>query len=58
VNNAFPTLLDADHNSQQAIRRAADIEKSEFLSRTRKQVKVKNTFPTILYAEHSAPRRL
>jgi CheY-like chemotaxis protein len=58
VKNAFPTFLYADHNSQQAIPRVADIEKSEFLSRTRKQVKVKNTFPTILYAEQSAQRRL
>jgi CheY-like chemotaxis protein len=58
VNNTFHTFLYAGRNSQQTISLAADIEKSDFLPRTRKQVEVNNTFPTILYAEHSAPGRL
>jgi CheY-like chemotaxis protein len=58
VTNTFPTLLHADDNSEQAILQAANIEKSDSLSRIRKQVKIMNTFPTILYVEHIAPRRL
>lgn len=58
MKDTLPTLLYTDPNSQQAMPLAADLEKSHFLARTRKQGKVKNTFPTILYAEHSAPRRL
>ena len=56
MKNAFPAY--ADPNTQQAMPLAADPEKSHFLARTRKQVKMKNAILTILYAEHSAPRRL
>ena len=58
MKSTFQTSLHGDHNSQQPISLAVDIERSEFLPRNGKQVEVKNTFPAILYAEHSAPRRL